>query len=165
MVPISSPGRVPPPLRVRRSVRVGRLLQLGQTKVRQFRVAIFRNQDIRRLDIAVQDSGRVRGRQPVGYAGQHLHRLAPRMFLLFGPGMKCPAVHEFGYQVLPALEITGVVDSQNVRMVERGGHLCLTLKAVTGRGVGQLRRQELDRHRPVELGIDGAKHFTHAAGA
>ncbi len=50
-------------------------------------------------------------------------------------------------------------------MVERGGHLRLALEAAARRGVGQLRGQELDRHRPVEFGIDGTKHFPHAAGA
>ena len=126
---------------------------------------MLRNQDIGRLDIAVQDSGGVRGRQSVGYAGQQLHRLTPPALLLFGPRLECPAVHELGHQVLPALEIASVVDGQDVRVVERGGHLCLSLKAAARRGVGQLRRKELDRHRPVELGVDGTKYLTHAANA
>ncbi len=50
-------------------------------------------------------------------------------------------------------------------MVERRGHLRLTLEAAARRSVGQLRGQELDGHWPVEFGIDSTKHFTHAAGA
>ena len=105
------------------------------------------------------------GRESVGHTGQQLRRLAPGALFLFDPGVESSAVDELGYEVLSALEIAGVVDSQDVRVVERGGHLCLSLKAAARGAVRQLGGQELDRHRPAELGIDGTKHFTHAAGA
>jgi hypothetical protein len=54
---------------------------------------------------------------------------------------------------------------QNVRMIQRRSHLRLALEAPPRRRIGQFVRQELDRHRPVQLGVERAIHHPHAAFA
>ena len=55
------------------------------------------------------------------------------------------------------------VHRDDVRMIERRSHLRLALKTAAGGGVGQVIRQELDRHGSVERGIRRPVHRAHAA--
>ena len=45
------------------------------------------------------------------------------------------------------------MNRQDVRMIERGRHLCLALKAPPAVSVGDAIAQELDRDRTIQLGV------------
>ena len=54
---------------------------------------------------------------------------------------------------------------RNVRMIQRGSHPRFALEASLCRGIGQVVGQELDRHRPFQLGVERAVDHPHAAFA
>ena len=59
-----------------------------------------------------------------------------------------------------------VMDSQNVRMIQRADSLCLLLESP--QAIGVLRegcRQNLDSHVAIKLLITRAIHFPHSADA
>src|SRR5262249_43953969 len=116
-------------------------------------------------DVAMEDAGGVGSCEAIGNSGKQRDNLPPGAPFLLGPACECSAVDELGHEILLAVRITHVMDSKDMRMVERRGHLSLLLKAVASGSIGEDLRQKLDRHWPVELGVDGKKDFAHAASA
>ena len=58
-----------------------------------------------------------------------------------------------------------VMEGADVWMIERGEQPRLAFEALARIGIGLTERgQHLDRHRPIETGIAGFVHLTHAAG-
>jgi hypothetical protein len=58
------------------------------------------------------------------------------------------------------------VDVRNVRVIERGEHVCLALEARQPLGIlGEDVRQDFQRDVAVELGVAGAIDLAHAARA
>ena len=53
----------------------------------------------------------------VGDSHQQLHDLPPGAFFGAGPILQCAAVHELGHKILLALEVPGVIDGQDVRVI------------------------------------------------
>ena len=86
----------------------------------------------------MQDPGRVRRCQPVAHAHQQVDDLPPRPRLRPGPILERAAVDELGDQILPAVDLAGIVHRENVRMVERGRHLRFLLKAAARRFVSKV---------------------------
>jgi len=111
----------------------------------------------------VQDAGLVRRRQSVGHAEQQFDPAAPVVGLVLEPIPQRAAVEPFGDQVLPPVELAGVVDRQDVRMIERGGELRFTLKPAARGFVGDLVREDFDRDGSVEPGVSGAVDGAHSA--
>ena len=106
----------------------GAVVQLRQAEVGQLRVAALRDQNVLGLDVAMQNAGLVRRGEAVGDAGQQLDRLAPAVCAL-RPVPERAAVDELGDEILPALELAGVVHGQDVRMIERRRRLRFALEA------------------------------------
>src|SRR5262245_14665795 len=149
--------------RKRRVVVFRGLRQLGQTEVGEFGVAVFGDKDIGRLDVAMQDADIVSGGQSVRDADEQLHDLPPAASLRIGPVAQRAAIDEFRDEILLTLKFAHVVDRKDMRMVEKGRHLRLTLKPAARARVRQFSGKKLDRHRPVELGVACTIHLAHAA--
>src|SRR5262245_52745872 len=96
------------------------------------------------------------GGQTVGYPHQQLHNLQPAPLLGAHPTFERAAVDEFSDEVLASFEFTGVVNSKNVWMVQRGCHLRFTLEAAARTGIGQIIREKLYGDRSVEFGVERA---------
>jgi hypothetical protein len=108
-------------------------------------------QDVVRLEVAVDDSGLMGGGERVGdlHGGvQQPARVAGRSH--------GRTIHELHHQIIGA----DVVNLADVGMVQGGDGAGLAFEAV---GEGGLR--ELDRDRAVETGIAGLPHLSHAARA
>ena len=112
----------------------------------------------------MQNAGGVRRGQAVRDAHEQLDDLPPRPLFGSGPSAKRASVDKFGDQVLAPIELACVVDGQNMRMIERRGHLRFALEAAAGRGIGPFVGEELYRDRPIELRISRLIHLAHAAG-
>ena len=158
------------PARVRVSVtRVaderGRLAQLRQAEVRQLRVAALRDQDVLGLDVTMQNAGVVRRGQTIGDADDQLDDVLPRPWARLDPVPERAAVNELGDQVLAPVELAGVMDREDVGMIERGCELRFALEAPPGRRVGQIGGEKLDRDGAIELGIRRAIDRAHPAFA
>ena len=157
MVPRMIPLRVCSSVSVRVADKAGTILEFGQSEIRQFGVTARGDQDVIGLDIAVQNTGLMGGGQTIGDAGQQLGDILPIARLPLNPVLERAAVDEFGHQILPAVEFTYVIDGEDVRMIERRRHLRLALKSPASCRIGEVVGEELDRHGPVELGIDSPK--------
>ena len=76
------------------------------------------------------------------------------------------ALEQFHHQERRALVAPDLVDDADVRMIERRGCPRLAHEAIEDVLVlGDLLRQELERHLPPQLGVLGLVDDTHAAAA
>src|SRR4029453_11987466 len=117
--------------------------RLGQSEVREFGVSISRHEDVGRLDVSMKNVRGVRGRESVGHTRHQVHGLSPRWALGVSPVLQGATVRELGDEELAALELASVVDGENVRMIERGGHPRLTLEALARGRIGDRLEQKL----------------------
>ena len=77
-----------------------------------------------------------------------------------------PPLDELHHDELRLAVGAGVVDADDVRVVQAGGGLRLAAEAVDEARIAcELRQQDLDRDGAVEDGVDPAVHLAHAAGA
>ena len=74
-------------------------------------------------------------------------------------------LHQFGHHERPAVDLTEIVDHQDVRMIERRRGADFAVKAAEPLGVaGEPRRQQFECHRPVEPRVMSPIDLAHAAG-
>src|SRR4029077_19490498 len=107
-------------------------VQLRETEVGELRIATLGDKNIVRLDVAVQDAGRVRSGQSIGNADEHVDDLFPGSRLVMHPVLQRTAIDELGHQVLSAVDLTAFEDGEDMRMIERRGGQRLLLKARDG---------------------------------
>ena len=61
-----------------------------------------------------------------------------------------------------AILLTDVINGANIRMIQSGGRLRLTLKPRQGLAIaGHFRRQEFEGHKTVQARVFGLVHYTH----
>ena len=156
---------LPRALHRRRVRRVAGLIQLRETEVGELGVAALGDQNVFRLDVAMQDARRMRDGQTVGHADQELHDLPPRPPALSGPILQRAAVHVLDDQILTTVFGAGFEHRQDVWMVERRGGLRLLLEALEYQRIGDPVGEHLDRHRTRQSRVMSAIDFAHAAGA
>ena len=99
----------------------------------------------------------------IRYTGQQLDSLFPSPLMLFGPIVERPGIDVLRDQILAPIELSHVIDSDNVRVIQGRRHSCFPLESPHICGIGQLAGKKLDSDWPVELGIERAKHLAHAA--
>src|SRR6185436_2648282 len=87
----------------------------------------------------------------------------PARFLAPRPILQRAAVDEFRDQILASFEFPDIMHSDDVRMIQRRGHLRLALKPTARGRVRQLVGQNLDRHGPVQLGVERPVNDSHTA--
>jgi hypothetical protein len=127
--------------------------------------AALLDQDVRGLDVAVDEAAFVRGVERVGDLGDDARRAHPVQPVLRRQqraqvGAPDPAHRD----EQPPVGFAGLVDRDHVRVVDRGQHARLALEAGSEALVGrQLRRDDLQRHRPVERDLRRAVDGAHAA--
>ena len=124
----------------------------------------FADQDVRGLDVAMQHAGRVGRREAVGDAREELDDLPPSACAALRPVLERAAVDELRDDVLAAVVLADVVHREDVRMIQRRGHLRFALEAPPSRRVEHLARQKLDAHVPIEPSVGRTVHDAHAAG-
>ena len=80
-----------------------------------------------------------------------------------GEGLAFQVLHD---QVVDPILPAEVVEDADVGMIQGGDGPGLTLEALAQvRASCQLRREDLDRHRPIEPRVPGPVDLAHAAGA
>ena len=167
-VPMIWPATVPTTVGDIEGSRIGcsqLLRQLGEPEVEHLRVPPGQDEDVVRLDVAVDDARGVRGAQRVCDLDRELeHPLGRR------PSRGKLRLQRLALQVFlhdeshPRVVLANVVDGGDVRMVEtrRGAGLALEPHHAV-RIDGELGRQDLDRHLPVEARVMGQPDLAHAA--
>ena len=107
----------------------GRLAELRQAEVRQLRVAGLRDQDVLGLDVTMQDAGLVRRGKTICEADDELDDVLPRPWTRLDPVSERAAVNELADKVLAPVQLAGVIDREDVGMIERGCELRFALEA------------------------------------
>ncbi len=137
--------------------------QLGEAEVGQHRSPVGVEQDVRGLDVAVQDAVRMRVAESARYPLQQRHHFLQvhRGAHPFGERAALDQLeHEEGNPVL----VAEVEDLEDVGMLETGDRPRLLLEPLAiGRFVGEDVGQDLDRHVAIEGGVVGAVDRSHAA--
>ena len=93
---------------------------LGQAEVREFRDAVLREQDVRRLDVAVDDAEIVCLRETVAELAGHGDCIFERHRPIAAAVEQTAAVHKLHDQKRPVFRLAVVVDLDDVRVINRG---------------------------------------------
>jgi hypothetical protein len=125
------------------------------------------DEDVVRLDVAVQQPCRVRGVE--GVAGL-LHEAQRARCVQFARadqvGQGAPFHQPHGEKQLARRDLADLVDVEHVRVLDRGLEPRLPLEARDERGVlGELRSQDLQRDRALQRGLDRLVDDAHPAAA
>ncbi|MCO5168447.1 MAG: hypothetical protein M9894_19070 [Planctomycetes bacterium] len=138
---------------------------LGDAEVRDPRHAVRVEEDVRRLEVAVEDPAPVRVLEPVRRLRQHLEGAA----LVHGPGapqerVQRLAADQLHGQVADAVGLADVVDRDDVavREARRGAGLVEEALHVLARGV-DAREERLQGHRALQALVHGLVDGPHAA--
>ena len=124
------------------------------------------DQDVVRLQIAMDDAGRLRRRQRVRDLRHDLAHAPPRhVLLLREQRTQAAPAHQLHHEVRATFRQRAVVDrARDVRMLELRGRHRLACEARRDLAVtGQLSAHDLERHRLVQREVLGDEHRAHAA--
>ncbi len=136
----------------------------GQAEVADLRLRLGREQNVRRLDVAVNDPVFVGVGQAVANAfddGDGLDRIDRAVV---GGIEERLAVHQLHHDVRHAVGIAKIIDANQVRMIEAGHRLGLAFEGLVElRVLAELARQDLDRDIAVEAPLASPVHGSHPA--
>ncbi|MFO0631836.1 MAG: hypothetical protein U0168_03200 [Nannocystaceae bacterium] len=142
----------------------GREAEVGHAHLLGAIVVQRRDHDVVGLEVAVQQPGPVRRREPAPGRAQHLQHRHTAAAVRREPRAQGAAVDEFHRQPHLLADHAGVVDRHDVGVVEprqRPGLARESTARLTT--TGDVRAQQLDRDLAIELGIVGQHDLTHAA--
>jgi hypothetical protein len=138
---------------------------LRQAKVEQLQPPFARDEDVLRLDVAVDDPLRVGGGQPL----RHLHGEPQDLALARGPVRhhlpQRLALEQLRDDVRHALVRTDIEDREDVRVTQGGDGASLALEPREPLRVeGHILGQDLDRDFPPQTRVPRPIDLPHAAG-
>ena len=134
-------------------------LELGEAEVEELHLAAVAHHRVRQLDVAVQHALAVRRRQAPRQADPEPQRLAPRQRQ--AELRQALPADILGDQIRPPVELTDAVHRHHVRVLDPRRRPRLDHEALAG--VALERRDELDRHRPIEHPVMRQVHLPHRA--
>ena len=140
----------------------------GQAHVQEFDRAVGVNQQVRRLDVAVNESRSMSMLQPLGRLPDVLDRVSEIGGATADDQLlQALAVDVFHHQKMDlGVSVQSTIDvvrSHDIRMIDRSHRLSLTMKPrQVRRVVDSLGRQHLDRTAPLHQHMLGEVHRTHA---
>jgi hypothetical protein len=157
---------------VDRPDHVARLRDLGAVALQALReseicqkCAAALDQDVRRLDVAVDQPERVGGVERRGDLAARVDRpVGPQAALLAQHGGEVRALDVLHREVEQPVDLAGVVDRDDVRVLERRGDPRLALEALAeALRLGVFRGDDLDRGAAPEVQVLGPVDDAHAA--
>jgi hypothetical protein len=157
-------GRLAPDLLGRDVVeRADELPCLGQAEVRQVGLVTAADQDVLRLDVAVDQAGLMRRVERAGRRGEDPQRPAGVELACHDQVLQVGAAHEPHRDEEATVGLARVEDRDDVRVVDARLDLALPLEAGDERGVvAQVRRQHLERDHSIEGQLGGLVDGPHA---
>ena len=109
-----------------------RLRELREAEVEYLHLAAFGDEDVRRLDVAVDDAGRVRGVERVGDLDGIVEEQRPSAAACRDAPAQRRAVEHLHDEERQVAVLADVIERADVRMVERRRRAGLALKALDG---------------------------------
>ncbi len=139
---------------------------LGEAEVEDLDASVASDEDVVRLEVAVDDALVVRGAETAGELRRDLGCLARRHRRAVDPLAQRLALEQLRDDVGCTLVSADVVDREDVGMVQHPGRACFLLEAAQSIGIRRKRAgQDLDRDIASEPRVFGAIDFPHSAGA
>ena len=154
--------------RHRSDIPCTRVEELRDAEVQQFHDARLRHEDIRGLEVAVNDEGAMRVLDRVAHHAKQAQPSLERKTLSGAPFADRNAVDELHHQIRsPIGREAAVEQTRDVGMGQLCEHLSLGTKAIDGVGVARARSEDLDSHflSIVAVCALGAIDGTHAAAS
>ena len=143
-----------------------RSLCFCQPKIRKFRQPVCGEQDVRRLDVTVNDPKVVCLGQAIANLAGQIDRLFKWQGSIPAAVQQTAAVHVFHDQKRPILGTAVVINLDDVRVVQGCDRLGLGQEPSHGRlATSCLAKNSLDRDLAVEPRVESQKHLAHAAAA
>ena len=139
--------------------------QLRHAEIEQLDPLVAGQKDVLRLDVAVDHTLLVRGRERLRELGRPVGRLPRRDRVATEPLAQRLALEELGDEIRISLVRAEIEDHEEVRVVESPGRPGFLLE--TAQAIGIRREaggQDLDGDVAADPRITGAVHFAHAAG-
>ena len=134
---------------------VVRRLGLGEPKIRQLRQAVFREQDVGWLDVAVDDPEFMGLGEAVAELASEVYGLLERQCPVATPVEEAAAVHVFHDQERPVGSAAVVVDLDDVGVIQGCDRLGLGQEPAYGRlAAGGLAQNPFDRDLAVKPRVE-----------
>ena len=114
----------------------------------------------------MHETAGMRRRQSTCELDTDVHDVAHRQRALLQAVPQRLTLDELGDEVRTVIDLAEIVDDDDMRVVQTGRGSGFLMKPSQPIAVnGEIRRQELERHRPIELGVVGKIDLAHAARA
>ena len=139
---------------------------LGQTKVQQLRLPIRSDEQVSRLDVAMDNSLAMRGRQPIRNPYRQFQQRLGLDELLPDPVLQrhtLKKLHRNEAEVIVGIDL---INRADIRMVQRRSRPSLPPEPLQRQLIlGHIRRQELQRHKPPQVDVLSLIDDAHPAAA
>ena len=139
---------------------------LREPEVEYLRVAAIGHEDVRGLDVAVNDALGVRRVERIRDLNADVEQRVDTEWLGAHPVLQCAPFQEFHREEGPSLGFLDFVDRADVWMIQRRCGARLALEALERlRIADEIVREEFQRGKPAEPRVFGLVDHTHAAAA
>ncbi len=137
-----------------------------EAEIEDLGLAAIGDEDVCRLDVAMDDAFAVGGVEGVGHADRQVEQSIDRERAHGDAVLQGDALQKLHRDKGPAVVLVDVVNRADVRVVERTGGAGLALEALESRMVGgDVVGQEFQRDGAAELGVLGLVNDAHPAAA
>ena len=157
-------GQRPAIVRDRQAFSVREAIGLGQAKIEDLRLPAIRDEDVRRLDVAMHDPGGMSGVQRIGQLrAQCQDCVAFEAPLRQKPRLECLSLHQLHHDEGLTFVLADFVNRADVGMIERGGGAGLPVESRNpDRIVTKRVRENLNRHLASQFLVLRPIHHSHA---
>ena len=137
---------------------------LGQAEIEDLRLPAIRDEDVRRLDVAMNDPGGMSGVQRIGQLrGQFQGFVAIEAPTRRKPCFECLSLHQFHHDEGLTFVLADFVNRTDVGMIERGGGAGLPVESRNPDRILTKRvRENLNRHLASQPLVLRPIHHSHA---
>ena len=143
-----------------------RRIDLGQPEIQHLGVTAPGQEDVGRLDVAMDDALGMRRVQRIRHLDAHPEKRAHLHPAARDRLLQRLALQQFHRQVRPPLVVADFVDCADIRMIQRGRRPRLAAKPHQRiRILHQVIGQELDGGESLELHVPRPVHHAHSAAA
>jgi len=140
--------------------------QLGQSEIQDLRLAARSDEDVRRLNVAVNHAFRMGRIERVGNLNAKIEQLLQVWMMAREVAVERLAVNQLHGDEVFASGFADFIDGRNVGMIQRRGRACFELEPLERLLVlGQVFRQKLQRYAAAEMEVFCDPNGSHAARA
>jgi hypothetical protein len=138
--------------------------QLGEPEIEDLDPPVAGDEEVRGLQVAVNDPRSVGGRETERHLACDPHGFPPTERLLVEARVERTAVEQLRDEERYAIALAEIVQHEKIRMVDPSGGSCFAFEALAGVGVGKRRRrQHLDGDVALDARIVRPVNLAHTS--